>query len=236
MAGPYEDIEVVSYDGTDPDPVEWANEQIRPSVQNLGVRVTALEAAGGGSPKNLVGSPTHSVFAPVGAWVPTFNFAKAIQFATPNTTTRYAEPYFPGGPFDVDRVAVQVTTAGGAGSILRVGVYSSDSLGRRPQTLLADWGSFDTASTGIKELTISTHFDAYTLYWIVWGSEVSGATFTGREWQMKYPDTQARVLDGFTSAPTVLKMSGTGAWPTTWVDDGYESMSWYPVIGLRRSA
>jgi hypothetical protein len=49
MAGPYT-IRDATYTGLDPDPVEWANQDIKPAIIDLDLRAAALEAGGvGGS-------------------------------------------------------------------------------------------------------------------------------------------------------------------------------------------
>ena len=53
-----------------------------------------------------------------------------------------------------DRIGVEVTTAGAAGALLRLGVYTANS-GGLPTTLLSDFGTVDSATTGNKELTVS---------------------------------------------------------------------------------
>ena len=45
MAGPY-NIRAATYTGTDPDPVEWANQDVTPAITDLDLRAAALEAGG----------------------------------------------------------------------------------------------------------------------------------------------------------------------------------------------
>jgi hypothetical protein len=80
--------------------------------------------------------------------------------AVGNTTTSptlnllvFAPVYFP-APTTVDAVLVEVTTAGNAGSIIRLGIYDQDSNGN-PGDLLVDAGTADGATVGVQALTIT---------------------------------------------------------------------------------
>jgi hypothetical protein len=60
----------------------------------------------------------------------------------------------PSGGASIDRIAVEVTTGGTAGAVVRLGVYDATT-GGRPGSLLLDAGTVDSESPGIKELTVS---------------------------------------------------------------------------------
>lgn len=53
-----------------------------------------------------------------------------------------------------DRIGIQVNTAVAA-SLVRLGIYHPHANGDRPGALLVDFGTVSSASTGIKEITIS---------------------------------------------------------------------------------
>ena len=80
--------------------------------------------------------------------------------------------YVPSGG-SIDRVAVEVTTAGGAGSVFRMGLYS-DSNGA-PGALISDEGTVDSATTGFKEDTVAWTDLTGGLYWIVTAAQVGTA-------------------------------------------------------------
>ena len=64
----------------------------------------------------------------------------------------YLVPIFISEDMTIDRIAIEVTTAA-ASSTVRLGLYSStDSV---PSTLIADFGTVSSATTGVKELTVS---------------------------------------------------------------------------------
>lgn len=202
--------------------------------------VTSAVAAGGGGggsfPVNGIGADHVSIFAPVGAYQPSFNFVASITTVSVPTGNRYALPFRPGGSFSADQFGVEVSTAGTAGSVMRMALYASDSAGRRPGSLITDYGTIATDTTGYKLYTISQAFTANTVYWLAWGSEVAAPTVRARPFTIKYPDTQARVFDGFSSAPTAFQMNGSGAYPSTWTDSGYATLATFPVMAFRRSA
>lgn len=81
--------------------------------------------------------------------------------------------YVPYGK-SIDRVAIECTTVGGAGSVMRIGLYT-DSNGS-PGTLINDAGTVDTAvGTGMKELTVAWSNLTGGLYWIVTVAQVGTA-------------------------------------------------------------
>lgn len=75
-----------------------------------------------------------------------------------------------------DRIGVVVTSAGGAGAVLRLGVYAN-SLGYPGSLVVAD-STVLTNTTGAKEMTISHTFDP-GLHWIGVVAQVSACSMTG---------------------------------------------------------
>ncbi len=70
-----------------------------------------------------------------------------------------------------DRISVQVTTAGGAGALVRLGIYTD--LNGWPDALLLDAGTIDASTTGQKDLVINQ-----TLSGLVWLGAVQQASTT----------------------------------------------------------
>src|SRR4051812_39435289 len=97
--------------------------------------------------------------------------AAGYYFAAPGGSTTgsrpngalYAHPLFIGRTMTVARIGVDVTTAGSAGALCRLGIYADNGWGL-PGTLLLDAGVVDCTTTGVKELTI-TQALAPGLYW-----------------------------------------------------------------------
>lgn len=74
----------------------------------------------------------------------------------------------------IDRIAVDVITAGGAGAVMRLGLYNDNGTGR-PGTLLLDAGTVDVSTTGTKEIIVAQALSA-GLIWMV--AVVQGAAAT----------------------------------------------------------
>lgn len=68
-------------------------------------------------------------------------------------TLRYA-PMFVVTPITLDRIGLEVTTAGAAGKVLRLGIYNAD-LNWQPTSLVLDAGTVAADSTGQKLITIN---------------------------------------------------------------------------------
>lgn len=76
----------------------------------------------------------------------------------------YLAPFYCHTPKSFDRVAIAVTTA--VAGAIRLGIYASDpDTGWPAAGPLADWGTVDPGTTGVKELTISIALDR-RLYWL----------------------------------------------------------------------
>lgn len=75
----------------------------------------------------------------------------------------------------VDRLGVEVTTVGAAGSVIRVGMYDDDG-GGRPGALLVDAGTVDATTTGAKELTVTQDLASGGVYWLAAVAQVATAT------------------------------------------------------------
>lgn len=74
-------------------------------------------------------------------------------------------------------LACQVTTAGAAGAVARLGIYDDDGSGR-PGTLIADVGTVDTTTTGLK-LATGAFQTSGGLVWVVLVAQGATATYQG---------------------------------------------------------
>lgn len=96
---------------------------------------------------------------------------RVVGNATGNTAslavnTMFFVPFINGSAATADRLGFEVQTAGAAGSVARVGIYSAKTDGTFvADTLLVDGGQYDATITGIKDTTISQALAAETLYW-----------------------------------------------------------------------
>lgn len=77
---------------------------------------------------------------------------------------QYAIPFYVPVAMTADRLSCEVTTAGAAGSVVRLGIYNN-ATNDLPGTLLLDAGTVVATSTGVKEATISQALAA-GLYWL----------------------------------------------------------------------
>jgi len=117
---------------------------------------------------------------------------------------------------EIDAFITQVTTAGGAGTILRIGLYRIGSDGN-PAGLIVESGSIDVASTGVKTST----FTAFVLppgnYWFAYLSTATTAFYmgcTGVGLTMRMPSSVGNALDTYGLGGYALGVS-TSAMPST---------------------
>ena len=103
-------------------------------------------------------------------WVPRSGaFYGPVGNATLNTalnTAYFLAIYFP-IPTVIDSIRANVSTAGSAGAVVRLGVYASDANGE-PSSLLVDAGTIDGTTTGLQSIAINI-----TVSGLVWGVAVS---------------------------------------------------------------
>lgn len=84
----------------------------------------------------------------------------------------------------VDRIGIEVTSAGGAGSLGRLGIYNSSSTSNYPDTRLLDAGTVSVSSTGKREATISQTI-TQGIYWLAYLADtVSGTAPTLRQFSL----------------------------------------------------
>jgi hypothetical protein len=78
----------------------------------------------------------------------------------------------------LDRISINVTVAGAASTVARLGLYYADSATFEPGALLLDAGTVATDTTGVKEATIAVTL-APGLYWTAgWCSGTPTTTTT----------------------------------------------------------
>lgn len=93
-----------------------------------------------------------------------FGTLRAYPFAVPDVST-------------IDRLAFEVTTAGGAGSRMRCGIYQATSeTNLYPNALIVDGGEFVSDTTGVKAATVSNVLEPDVVYWAATLSGTSAPT------------------------------------------------------------
>lgn len=89
------------------------------------------------------------------------NLLSTTSSATLSISRLYLAPmYFP-RTRSVDRIGINVATAGGAGSVARLGLYNADPDTNLPTTVLLDASTVTIASTGAKEATINQSLSGF---------------------------------------------------------------------------
>jgi hypothetical protein len=83
---------------------------------------------------------------------------------TANNNNEFCFPLFVGQTVTLDRLSIQVTSAGSTGSVIRLGIRSDSGHGF-PGAVLLDSGTVSSTSTGVKEQTISQQLTP-GLWWV----------------------------------------------------------------------
>jgi hypothetical protein len=160
--------------------------------------LTAEAATGAQGPTGATGS-TGGIGSPLvsGKWAaPTiFGIMTTSNMVLDNV---YSMPFIPLESGTLDQLGVDVTTASGAGGVIRLGLYDSDST-HRPANLLVDAGTVDASTAGWKKSATFTGIPvvAGQLYWIVACNQVSIAGI--------------RVINSFSPLVTTDDAAVTGA-------------------------
>lgn len=120
--------------------------------------------------------------------------------------------------FTFDRISLGVAVAGNASSVIRLGLYSTNS-GGLPGSLVADYGAgINGTSNTYQEITVSQAVTANTLYWIavVWqvgtvGSGTVRATGVGNgsQWIQSSNNTFDPRCNVYTEAGVTGALNGT---------------------------
>lgn len=117
----------------------------------------------------------------------------------------------------LDDMGVQVTSAGGAGSVCRVGVYQDDGTGY-PGDLLFDAGTIDTTSTGTRTVAANgagaiSEVVTRGLYWLACVAQTSAPA----QWMVRSHDGGGGLLAPVGAADVADIASGRTAWSQTGV-------------------
>lgn len=123
------------------------------------------------------------------------------------------------GDFTVDRVAVEVTSAGApAGSVLRLGVYTDQE--GQPGVLITDFGTVAADAVAVVELAVSPSLVLPAgVYWLASVAQASGTTRpTVRVMNRNYSLVNATASLALTSGSAYLKAAVSGALPSSATD------------------
>ena len=125
-------------------------------------------------------------------------------------------PIFFGQTTTLDRIAIEVTSAQAATTV-RLGIYDNDGTGGAPNTRIADFGTVSSATTGVKELTISQSVSGLVYLAYVYTGSLSSINLrcvkrspvNSAGWNMlQFSSSNA---DQFSSNPAFWRQSGTSS-------------------------
>lgn len=88
--------------------------------------------------------------------------------------TLYATPFPLPRAMTIDRIGLYISTQGGAGEVIRLGIYE-DSAGL-PGTLVLDAGTVSATTTGLKEVTVSQSLLISKRYWLAYATQGASGT------------------------------------------------------------
>lgn len=130
-----------------------------------------------------------------------------------NVDTLVLTPFIAGKTFNLDRIAVDITVAGVASSVARLGIYESSDI--ISSTLVVDSGAFVVDSTGVKSQTISIGLTAGKVYWLAFitnsstGVSIRGYAANGAH----YPNVLGNIGSGSSTTQGLATTLTYGALP-----------------------
>lgn len=140
-----------------------------------------VDTGGGG----LTQEAADAAYAPLSSLRSHSSFFRSGYYSsTPHTNRTTAgstlnqlnfQPLWVPRALTIDRIAVEVTGAGGAGAVQRLGIYSDAAAKDHPGALLLDAGTVDATGTGLLAITINQALTA-GLYWLAVVSQVATST------------------------------------------------------------
>jgi hypothetical protein len=174
---------------------------------------------------------------PQWSWQPTSgSYYGAVITGTASTVLlarrTYCVPMFFPKPTAVDRVNMRITGAGGAGSVIRFGIYGGTEF---PTDLLHDFGTVDGTVTGLSiELTVSATLTGF--FWLAArasdvtpGPTVIGANGGGQLW-MPRTNVVGASLSGFI---TFTEADTSDALPDPYPVTNTNPTNTGPIMSLR---
>lgn len=120
-----------------------------------------------GAPSDVIVQEDEWHFSSYSAGVPTGTAWPLIHRA-------YLTPFFTPRPIKISDIGMNVTTAGAAGTVLRIGVFAADPTTGLPGAVLVQ-GTVPNDTLGGKTLTLGTPVSVEKTYWIASCPQGSGA-------------------------------------------------------------
>jgi hypothetical protein len=88
-----------------------------------------------------------------------------ISTSTRSDAVMYAQPIYISRSVVLDRISLEVTSGGGAGSVTRLGIYAADKYGI-PYALVLDAGTIDSTQVAVGEINISQALSPGLYYFV----------------------------------------------------------------------
>lgn len=228
MAGPYT-IREVTDGSSDPSPSEWANQDVKPAIEDLHLRVAVTEAFGLFAMTPRVAGDYISAISNVAGSTGVESYS--------GTGNIYGCPILLGQACPIDGMSISMITAD-SGEPIRLLLYQSDLYGH-PTTLVAT--GTGTSPAGGADLTFS--FSSVTipagLYWAFVRTDDS-STIRFRGWQgTQVMAAFSGIATSFQTQRNPLPLINPGLYAspispiTTWAYGAPTTVS-VPNIGVRR--
>lgn len=159
------------------------------------------------------------------------DFTATTTSVSPTVDVLLARPFLCPVRQSFDRVGFNVTSGGSAGAVLRCGIYGNDA--GEPGTLISEFGTVSTVTSGSKEITISLTLDP-GVYWLAGVCQTTNCTASGAGTFFSPFASASTTTSLVTTQRAALSTSGvTGALPTTAT---WASATLTPIILLLRAA
>lgn len=147
----------------------------------------------------------YPVAVPTSASGPGLNFLECI-------------PIFLSKSCTIDRINTNIGTAGGAGSVCRLGLYADDGDGF-PGALLVDGGTVDSTGTGSKEVTVSVPFTGPGWLWVAMVFQVAAGALFRLQGYLQPIGVSAGGNSNNVLGSAYVQASVSGALPTPFAGD-----------------
>ena len=94
----------------------------------------------------------------------------------------HAMPFYTGLGGVLNQIGINVTVAGGAGSLCRVGIYDTDYLALRPRNLIAQSPDYDATQVVFNTTALNLRVPAGQLVWLAYQAGIGGPAPTVSIW------------------------------------------------------
>ena len=136
----------------------------------------------------------------------------------------------------IDALAAEVTGAGGAGSVIRLGVYDTQRDACYPGRLLAQTGPMDATGTGVKSEPVTLLMRGKRLYWFAYVAQVGTVPtirVTPSTALSGYAGTEATMAANYGGTHYFLHSAG-GPLPSPYPNNGIRAPgSAVPLVAFR---